>query len=117
MNYYGGEGRDLTPYHMKVEDNVIHELTADLEQMVDYAARREAVRAFNEQNSILKKGLALTPVKFGISFNATHLNQAGALGACLQGWIGSSQPRWYGNGPGPVRQSGAGGCRRVPDRH
>ncbi|MGI9480954.1 MAG: xanthine dehydrogenase molybdopterin binding subunit [Hyphomicrobiales bacterium] len=78
-NFYGGEGRDLTPYHMKVEDNVIQELTADLEERVDYGARRAAVNAFNAENKILKKGLALTPVKFGISFNATHLNQAGAL--------------------------------------
>ena len=77
-NLYGS-GRDLTPYHMKVEDNVAPEIIAELAQSAGYEARREAVAAFNRGHRILKKGLALTPVKFGISFTTTHLNQAGAL--------------------------------------
>jgi xanthine dehydrogenase large subunit len=77
-NLYG-PGRDLTPYHMKVADNVAPELIAELAASADYASRSEAVAAFNASHSILKKGLALTPVKFGISFTTTHLNQAGAL--------------------------------------
>jgi xanthine dehydrogenase large subunit len=77
-NLYG-PGRDVTPYHMTVEDNVAPELIAELAESADYAARREAVVAFNADHKILKKGLALTPVKFGISFTTTHLNQAGAL--------------------------------------
>ncbi|HVQ09737.1 MAG TPA: xanthine dehydrogenase molybdopterin binding subunit [Allosphingosinicella sp.] len=77
-NLYG-PGRDVTPYHMKVEDNVAPELIAELAESAGYAARREAVAAFNAGHRILKKGLALTPVKFGISFTTTHLNQAGAL--------------------------------------
>jgi len=64
---------------MTVEDSVIEELVAELETSSDYAARREAVRGFNSENRWLKKGIALTPVKFGISFTTTHLNQAGAL--------------------------------------
>ncbi|HEX6375252.1 MAG TPA: xanthine dehydrogenase molybdopterin binding subunit [Allosphingosinicella sp.] len=77
-NLYG-PGRDVTPYHMVVEDNVAPEIIAELAESADYAARREAVAAFNAGHKILKKGLALTPVKFGISFTTTHLNQAGAL--------------------------------------
>ncbi|MFL6862727.1 MAG: xanthine dehydrogenase molybdopterin binding subunit [Allosphingosinicella sp.] len=77
-NLYG-PGRDVTPYHMIVEDNVTPEIVADLAESAGYAARREAVAEFNARHRILKKGLALTPVKFGISFTTTHLNQAGAL--------------------------------------
>jgi len=77
-NLYG-PGRDVTPYHMIVEDNVAPQIIAELATSAGYAARREAVAAFNASHRILKKGLALTPVKFGISFTTTHLNQAGAL--------------------------------------
>jgi len=79
VNLYGGGGRNVTPYHMIVEDNILPELIAELESSADYRARRTAIRAFNETSPCLKKGIALTPVKFGISFTATHLNQAGAL--------------------------------------
>ncbi len=68
-----------TPYHMPVEDFILHEMTDNLVESSDYLARREAIRAWNAENKILKKGIALTPVKFGISFTLTHLNQAGAL--------------------------------------
>ncbi|MDF0607173.1 xanthine dehydrogenase molybdopterin binding subunit [Neisseriaceae bacterium TC5R-5] len=78
-NFYGEAGRDLTPYQMRVEDNVIQELVAQLEQSCDYRQRRQQVAAFNASNTVLQKGLALVPVKFGISFTATHFNQAGAL--------------------------------------
>ncbi|MBU0882591.1 MAG: xanthine dehydrogenase molybdopterin binding subunit, partial [Gammaproteobacteria bacterium] len=78
-NYYGKTERNVTHYHQTVEHNVIHEMTAELEASSDYAKRREEIRAFNAKSSVLKKGLALTPVKFGISFTATFLNQAGAL--------------------------------------
>ncbi len=77
-NFYG-PGRDVTPYGMKVEDNILHELVSALERDCDYARRRQEVKAFNAKNRILKKGIALTPVKFGISFTLIHLNQAGAL--------------------------------------
>ncbi len=79
INYYGKTERNVTHYHQTVEHNVIHEMTADLEASSDYAKRREEIRAFNAKSPVLKKGLALTPVKFGISFTATFLNQAGAL--------------------------------------
>ncbi|MEA3037317.1 MAG: xanthine dehydrogenase large subunit [Sphingomonadales bacterium] len=77
-NLYG-PGRDVTPYHMQVTDNVAPELIAELAERAGYAARRAEVETFNAGHNILKKGLALTPVKFGISFTTTHLNQAGAL--------------------------------------
>ncbi len=79
LNFYGKGTRDITPYGMKVEDNVIHELVAELESSSDYRSRRAAIRAFNAGSPVLKKGIALTPVKFGISFNVVHYNQAGAL--------------------------------------
>ncbi len=82
LNFYGrndAEGRNVTPYGQKVVDNVIHELSAELEESSAYRARRAAVDAFNAGSPVLKKGLALTPLKFGIAFNVTHLNQAGAL--------------------------------------
>ena len=78
-NFYGGVGRDRTPYGMRVEDNILPELIAELERTSDYRARREAIAAFNAASPVLKKGIALTPVKFGISFTLIHLNQAGAL--------------------------------------
>ncbi|MHB1302054.1 MAG: molybdopterin cofactor-binding domain-containing protein [Acidiphilium sp.] len=78
-NFYGRGERNLTPYGQAVEDNVIHEIVAELERSSDYRARRAAIAAYNATSPILKKGIALTPVKFGISFNVPHLNQAGAL--------------------------------------
>jgi xanthine dehydrogenase large subunit len=79
VNLYGKNERNVTPYHQTVEDNILPELMAELEASADYAARRAAIRSYNDANPCLKKGLALTPVKFGISFTMTHLNQAGAL--------------------------------------
>ena len=73
------DGPQTTPYGQPVEDFILHEMVARLEKSADYAARRAAVAAWNAANPVLKKGLALTPVKFGISFTLTHLNQAGAL--------------------------------------
>ncbi|MEH6652361.1 MAG: xanthine dehydrogenase molybdopterin binding subunit [Motiliproteus sp.] len=73
------DGRDTTHYYQPVEDNQLPEMIAQLEASSDYQARREAIRAYNASSPILKKGLSMTPVKFGISFTATFLNQAGAL--------------------------------------
>ncbi len=78
-NLYGGAGRDMTPYGMRVTDNIAPELIAELERTSKYRERRAAIAAFNATSPVLKRGLALTPVKFGISFTASHLNQAGAL--------------------------------------
>jgi xanthine dehydrogenase large subunit len=78
-NFYGRDSDNVTPYGQVIVDNVIHELSAELEQSSDYRARRAAIDAYNLVSPVLKKGLALTPVKFGIAFNVTHLNQAGAL--------------------------------------
>ncbi|WP_372833839.1 xanthine dehydrogenase molybdopterin binding subunit [Puniceibacterium confluentis] len=72
-------GVQTTPYGQPVEDFILHEMTAALEESCDYAARRAALAEWNAANPVLKRGLALTPVKFGISFTLTHLNQAGAL--------------------------------------
>jgi xanthine dehydrogenase large subunit len=78
-NFYGLGERDITPYHMRVEDNIIADLPAELERSSGYHVRRRDIAAFNAANPVLKRGIALTPVKFGVAFTATHLNQAGAL--------------------------------------
>lgn len=72
-------GPQTTPYGMPVEDFVADAMVAELERTAAYAERKAAVAAFNAANPVLKKGIALTPVKFGISFTLTWLNQAGAL--------------------------------------
>ena len=68
-----------TPYHMPVEDFIGHELVAELERTSDYRARKAEIAEWNKRSPVLKRGIALTPVKFGISFTLTWLNQAGAL--------------------------------------
>ncbi|MFF7707813.1 xanthine dehydrogenase molybdopterin binding subunit [Pseudomonas sp. NPDC007930] len=78
-NYYGKTERNITHYYQTVEHNLIEEMTAELEASAQYAERRAAITAYNASSPVLKKGLALTPVKFGISFTASFLNQAGAL--------------------------------------
>lgn len=70
---------NTTPYGMVVEDFELHGMTESLLDSSDYHVRRAAVKAWNETNTVIKKGIAFTPVKFGISFTLTHLNQAGAL--------------------------------------
>ncbi|MGX0903969.1 xanthine dehydrogenase large subunit [Roseovarius sp. MBR-79] len=77
-NFYG-PGRDVTPYHQEVQDNILERLVGELEESADYRQRRARIIAFNQTSPVLKKGIALTPVKFGISFTATWYNQAGAL--------------------------------------
>lgn len=77
-NLYG-PGRDVTHYGQIVEQHVLPDLIDTLEASSDYRQRRTEISRFNKENSVLKRGLALTPVKFGISFTAKHLNQAGAL--------------------------------------
>ena len=78
-NFYR-KGRDLTPFGMRVEEHaLLARLVRELERTSAYAARRREVAAFNARGEALRKGIALTPVKFGISFTLKHLNQAGAL--------------------------------------
>ncbi len=78
-NLYGDAPRNLTPYHMTVEDNIAPQMMAALARSCDYEKRRKAIAKANAGSPIIKRGIALTPVKFGISFTLTHLNQAGAL--------------------------------------
>jgi xanthine dehydrogenase large subunit len=81
LNFYGqrGSGRTTTPYHQEVEDNIIARVVEELETSCDYQARRQAIIDFNANSPVIRKGIALTPVKFGISFTMTAYNQAGAL--------------------------------------
>jgi xanthine dehydrogenase large subunit len=78
-NFYGAADRNVTHYGQTVEDNVVGEIVDDLEVGSRYLERREAIARWNADNRIIKRGIALTPVKFGISFTATMFNQAGAL--------------------------------------
>ncbi len=77
-NFYR-PGRDVTPYGMTVEDFVADRIVDELRVSSDYDRRRAAIQTFNAEHPYLRRGIALTPVKFGISFTTSHLNQAGAL--------------------------------------
>ena len=79
INFYGQNERNITHYGMKINDNIIHDIYKNLLNKSDYKKRYEEIRNFNLKNKFKKKGIALTPVKFGISFTTIHLNQAGAL--------------------------------------
>ncbi len=78
-NLFGHDDRNTMHYGQRVEDFPLREMIEQLEANSDYHARKTAIAEFNRQNPILKKGLSLTPVMFGISFTVQHLNQAGAL--------------------------------------
>ena len=79
QNFYKINTNNITHYGMKIEDNIIEEIFNNLKNKSNYIKRKKEIEKFNKSNSILKKGIAITPVKFGISFTTTHLNQAGAL--------------------------------------
>ena len=79
LNLYGKKERNITPYHQRVETFTVPRLLDELEVSSDYRKRRQAIKDFNASSELCKKGLAMTPVKFGISFTLKHLNQAGAL--------------------------------------
>ena len=84
QNFYNNPSKrknelQTTPYHMQVKDSIIKPLVKQLKSSSNYTKRRSEIENWNNKNKFLKKGLALTPVKFGISFTLTHLNQAGAL--------------------------------------
>lgn len=79
-NLYHGKGEtNTTHYGQKIEDNRIQQVWHDFKQWSEFAARRKDVDAWNARHTHRKRGLAMTPVKFGISFTNTILNQAGAL--------------------------------------
>ena len=78
-NFYGKDERNITQYLQPVDDNIIVEIFDQLVSSSDYSSRRDAIALHNASNPILKRGIAITPVKFGISFTNTLLNQAGAL--------------------------------------
>ncbi|MFT5485028.1 MAG: xanthine dehydrogenase large subunit [Halieaceae bacterium] len=80
LNFYSDvDGRNTTHYGQTIEQHIIPDLVDRLERNSDYQQRRQEIIQFNRDSSVLKRGIALTPVKFGISFTVQHLNQAGAL--------------------------------------
>ena len=78
-NFYQKKKKNITHYNMKIEDNVIQEIFDQLLKSSNYKSRQLSIKKFNKENKYIKKGIAFTPVKFGISFTTWHLNQAGAL--------------------------------------
>jgi xanthine dehydrogenase large subunit len=78
-NFYQKKKKNVTHYNMKIEDNIIQEIFDQLIKSSNYKSRQLSIKKFNSENKYIKKGIALTPVKFGISFTTWHLNQAGAL--------------------------------------
>ena len=78
-NLYGDAPRNVTHYQMTVEDNILAPLLSELALTANYRARQAAIAEWNLNSPVIKRGLAMTPVKFGISFTATLFNQAGAL--------------------------------------
>lgn len=78
-NFYGTDENNVTPYHQTVTDSIVARIVEELEETSDYQKRRADILAFNAKSKIIKRGIALVPVKFGISFTATWYNQAGAL--------------------------------------
>ncbi len=79
INFYGKNKNNITHYGMKIKDNVINELFEELKIKSNYKNRVQKIKKFNKKNRFKKKGISITPVKFGISFTTIHLNQAGAL--------------------------------------
>jgi len=79
INFYKDKIKNTTHYGMKITDNVIEDIFNKLIKKSNYKKRKVEIDNFNKKNKILKKGIAITPVKFGISFTTTHLNQGGAL--------------------------------------
>ena len=73
------KAQQTTPYGMPITDFILHDMTEALLESSDYHGRRAAIAAWNAGQPVLKRGIAFSPVKFGISFTLTHLNQAGAL--------------------------------------
>ena len=73
------QARNTTHYQMKVEDNILKPLISQLEQNSQYRKRQQTLALWNSRSAVIKRGIAITPVKFGISFTATLFNQAGAL--------------------------------------
>ncbi len=79
LNFYQKNKNNITHYGMKIEDNEINEIFNSLIKKSKYKKRYSDIKKFNKKNKFKKKGIAITPVKFGISFTTIHLNQAGAL--------------------------------------
>ncbi len=79
LNFYGFNNRNITPYGETISNNHLHVMYDQLLESSGYANRRHEIEKFNREHEFIKRGIALTPVKFGISFTTAFLNQAGAL--------------------------------------
>jgi len=79
-NLYRGKGEtNTTHYGQEIEDNRLQTIWHELKQSAQLEQRRKEITKWNAEHPHRRRGIAMTPVKFGISFTVTHLNQAGAL--------------------------------------
>jgi xanthine dehydrogenase large subunit len=78
-NFYGEQTRNVTPYGQIVQGNRTVPIVDELVRSANYQERLQQIAQWNATQPLIRRGIALTPVKFGISFTATHFNQAGAL--------------------------------------
>jgi xanthine dehydrogenase large subunit len=115
-NFYGKSERNVTPYGMTVEDNVIGELVDELEASSDYRERRRAIDAFNASSVVLKKGIALTPGQVRHLVQRRALQPGGRAGPRLHRRLGAREPRRHGNGSGAQHQGCAGRRARARDQ-
>ncbi len=100
LNFYKEENNNITHYQQKVENNRLPLIHDQLLKSSDYINRQYQIHQFNNSNKFTKRGIAFTPVKFGISFTTSFLNQAGALVNIYQGWNSIGQSWRDRNGPG-----------------
>ena len=100
-NLYGTVDRNITPYGQIVKKNHLHEIVPQLAERCDFRRRLADIEVANRTDRLWLRGLALNPVKFGISFTTKFLNQGNALGQCLHRWHNSSLDRRNRDGSGP----------------
>ena len=113
-NLYRGTGEtNTTHYGQEIGDNRLDAMWAQVQTQADFAARRAPIAAWNAEHARVKRGLAITPVKFGISFTRRRFNQAGALVAHLPGRHGAGEPRRHRDGAGPAHQDHRRGDARA----
>ena len=113
LNFYREDENNRTPYDQLVRNNPLQRMFSEIIQTSDYQGKRKKAEELNRKNKHIKRGIALTPLKFGISFTTAFLNQAGALVHIYGDGFGTDQPWRNGNGAGLVHQDPADSHQRA----
>jgi xanthine dehydrogenase large subunit len=79
LNFYGAKTGEVTPYGQTIRDNLLDHVVAQITRESDWEGRRKEVDEFNRTSPVIKRGIGMFPLKYGISFPAPFLNQAGAF--------------------------------------